>query len=358
MAELILGEVNAISAAEITAEGVRITGAESSVNSSSGLVTQVVRVTDAESSASCTSELLAQGMRISYAAMDVSSEASVSVLAIRIQPAASVLISVANIATNSRLIKYVKAGLSGAATTKTNAHKYKTISGALLAQASVEAYHGERDVKGEMHDYLPRYYDEFAEVETLVKAGANESTRLRAKLSEMLDQFYVESATYGLGRWRGLAGIDDSAARSDVAQRGFINAKLRGVGTVTHTHLKSVVDAFYESEIYDESSDYKVRMKFVNKRGRPANIEDIKQAVDSVIPAHLEPYFEFGYLPWSELDIIKREWAEVDDYTFVTAEDFEWRTLEGVGLPWAQLDAVTAQELGESFDLNGGGNIH
>lgn len=332
MAEILLDEINVISSSDITAQGLRIVSADSSLGVSSEVTTQVIRFRSAGA--------------------DVSNGVSVSVLAVRIQSAKGALSFRAETIAETRLIKYVKTGLSGAASTLTSGHKYKTVSGALMARSTVETYHSDRDIKDEMHDYLPRYYEEFDEVETLVKSGANESVRLQAKLTEILDQFYVDSASYGLNRWRNIADINDEEARSSESQRDFIKAKLRGVGTITPAHLKSVVDAFYESEISEDIGAYKVRIKFADKRGKPRNIGDIERAIDDVIPAHLEPVFDFTYLPWFELDMIKREWAEVVEYTFVDVEEFEWRFLEGEGMPWNQLSEITAEEMEESYYLN------
>jgi hypothetical protein len=217
-------------------------------------------------------------------------------------------------------IKYGRANVQSATTVQANGKKYKTTRAALMASARLEAYQTDRDYQREITDYLPRFYDDFQQVVVMLKTEANEFTRLRALLYEILDQFYVETATYGLNRWESITDIEYIEQRSTISRRHYINAKLRGVGTVTPALLKSIVDAFYTAEIYEEPTDFKVRIKLVGKRGVPKNLEDIEEAVNNVIPAHLQPYFEFTYLPWSEVEEAGLTWEQAEQYT---AEDLE-----------------------------------
>jgi Uncharacterised protein conserved in bacteria (DUF2313) len=217
-------------------------------------------------------------------------------------------------------IKHGRANVQSVTTVQANGKKYKTTSAALTASAKLEAYQTDRDIRQDIVDYLPRYYGDFQQVVEMLKTEANEFTRLRALLYEILDQFYVETATYGLNRWEKITDIEYLEQRSTISRRHYINAKLRGVGTVTPALLKSIVDAFYTAEIYEEPNDFKVRIKLVGKRGVPKNLEDIQAVVNDVIPAHLQPYFEFTYLPWSEVEEAGLTWEQAEQYT---AEDLE-----------------------------------
>jgi Uncharacterised protein conserved in bacteria (DUF2313) len=216
--------------------------------------------------------------------------------------------------------RYAGFGDQSVAAVQVSGHKYKTTGASLSASATLEAYRTDLDIDIYIHDYLPRFYGDFRQVVEMLKTEASEFTRLRALLYEILDQFYVETATYGLDRWESLTDIEYLPQRSIPSRRHYINAKLRGTGTVTPALLKSIVDAFYTSEIYEEPSEYKVRIKLVGKRGVPKNLEDIETAVNDVIPAHLQPYFEFTYLPWSEVESAGLTWEQAEQYT---AEDLE-----------------------------------
>jgi hypothetical protein len=280
--------------AEILAGAIPISGSASSQFNT-------VLIVKSGSSTSATSALTAKPTRLIHSESSTSATSALNVnLVVRIKPGHS--------------------NVQSATVVQVSGHKYKTTRAALTGSVTLEAYQTDRDLQREITNYLPRFYDDFQQVVVMLKTEANEFTRVRAKLNEILDQFYVETATYGLDRWESITDIEYIEERSTISRRHYINAKLRGVGTVTPALLKSIVDAFYTAEIYEEPSDFKVRIKLVGKRGVPKNLEDIEEAVNNVIPAHLQPYFEFTYLPWNEVEEAGLTWEQAEQYT---AEDLE-----------------------------------
>ncbi|MBX6361374.1 MAG: DUF2313 domain-containing protein [Acidobacterium ailaaui] len=223
-------------------------------------------------------------------------------------------------ASNFVVIKYGKSSIKSTVGATASAWKYKTISATITTTAMLEAYQTDRDIAQDMHDYLPRYYDDFKDVVAAIQAEASEFTRIQAKLRELLDQFYVESATFGLDRWESLVGIEHIPQRSEISRRHFIEAKLRGAGTTTLARLNDIVNAFYGFETTELPSENAVNFKLVSRRGIPKNLEDIQAAVNDVIPAHIDPRYEFTYLPWNELEASKMRWSD--------AKEFTWKALE------------------------------
>lgn len=224
-------------------------------------------------------------------------------------------------ASNFVVIKYGKSSINATSGATASARKYKTVSATIMATASLEAYQTDRDISLDMYDYLPKYYDDFKDVTAIIQDEASEFTRVQAKLRELLDQFYVESATFGLDRWESIVGIEHIPQRSEISRRHFIEAKLRGTGTTTLSMLNDIVNAFYGFETTELPSENAVNFKLVGRRGIPKNLEDIQAAVNDVIPAHIEPRYEFTYLPWSELESSGMRWADAENYTSKSLEE-------------------------------------
>lgn len=234
------------------------------------------------------------------------------------KPSASAIVAQRN---KPYLIKYIRGSFSGKATAKgTTKYKYKTVRGALGGNATVEAYQTQRDIPAAVRDFLPVYYRDFDDVSAMLQTTANESTRLHAKINDLLDQFYVNSATGGLLRWNTLTGIEEIPQRSTDSQRHFINAKLRGLGTTTPQTVDSIANSFYECETTERPAEYSVDIKIKGKRGVPKNLEDMDEALEVVMPAHIAHNWEFTYLPWSEVEEAQLIWREADEYT---AEELE-----------------------------------
>jgi len=222
---------------------------------------------------------------------------------------------------NSTLIKYVKSSPNAQAKAVVSAHKYKTISAALKSEGILETYTYDRDVRQTMKDYLPKYYDDLTDVMRMVETQANEVTRIQAKLNELLDQFYVNSATNGLDRWENVTDIEKIAQRSVDSRRNFINAKLRGVGTVTKELINEIVDAFYHAKVEEAPSELTMKITLLGKRGIPKNLEDIDRAVNDVIPAHVGTDYLFTYLTWAEVTEAALVWSEANAYTLKGLEE-------------------------------------
>lgn len=233
-------------------------------------------------------------------------------------PSANATISQRNVL---YLIKYTRGSIGGNATVVgASKYKYKTVRGALGGNATVEAYQTQRDIPAAVRDFLPVYYRDFDDVNAMLQTTANESTRLHAKINDLLDQFYVNSATGGLTRWNTLTGIEEIPQRSTDSQRHYINAKLRGLGTTTPQSVDSIANSFYACETTEKPADYSVDIKIVGKRGIPKNLEDMDAALEAVMPAHIAHNWEFTYLPWSEVTQAGLTWAQADEYT---AEELE-----------------------------------
>lgn len=241
--------------------------------------------------------------------------------AVRIEKAAGDIIIKTPVTARALRLVVTKADCPAESASVATAWKYKTSGASMTAMALTEAYRTDRDVAQDMSDYIPWYYDDFGQVQAVNKTEAAEAIRLQAKVQELLDQFYVESATFGLDRWETLVGIEHIPQRSEISRRHFIEAKLRGAGTTTLAMLNDIVNAFYGFETTELPSENAVNFKLVSRRGIPKNLEDIQAAVNDVIPAHIEPRYEFTYLPWNEVETAGLTWEQAETYTWEGLEE-------------------------------------
>ncbi|KQC48545.1 phage portal protein [Geobacillus sp. Sah69] len=149
-----------------------------------------------------------------------------------------------------------------------------------------------------MFGYIPREYEDYRESRAIVKTEAAEFEALNAKIADVLAQFFVDTATWGLSHWERICGIPIDESKPVEQRRSVIKSKLRGIGTVTVDLIKNVAEAYYngEVEVIEQPSLYTVKIKFVGKLGVPPNLADIQNALRGIIPAHLAIDFEFSYL--------------------------------------------------------------
>lgn len=178
-----------------------------------------------------------------------------------------------------------------------------------------------------MLGYLPPYYDASKVMRAILQAQGSELDKFRYALDDILAQFFVETATWGLDTWERELGIPKIAGKPDAERRSNIIAKLRGIGTVTIATIKNVAESFFGGRVevtdrqtaytYDVYRDipndpYTFTIFFADIYGVPPNIDDLKRVIEEIKPAHLAVVYKYNYLIWATLDNQALTWDALD----------------------------------------------
>lgn len=92
-------------------------------------------------------------------------------------------------------------------------------------------------------DYVPPYYDELLESTELLSAEDVEFARLNASIDDLLLQFNVSTATWGLREWERILGITPPVGATTEMRRARILAKLRGAAPATYANMLAIINA-------------------------------------------------------------------------------------------------------------------
>jgi uncharacterized protein YmfQ (DUF2313 family) len=167
-------------------------------------------------------------------------------------------------------------------------------------------------------DFLPKYYTESDEVIAIQNGFQIESEILRTAQEDLLNQLFVETATWGLTYWEKYLGIQVDISKDIAYRRSNIIAKIRGSGTTTIDLIKTVASSYSngEVEIMEHPSNYSFEIKFTGTRGIPPNMEDLQYAIERIKPAHLTVTYTFTYNTWGMVsdylwsDVSNKTWSE------------------------------------------------
>lgn len=176
----------------------------------------------------------------------------------------------------------------------------------------------------EMLSYLPPYYETSRVMRSILQAEGAEFDKLREALDETLNQFFVNTATWGLDQWEEELGLPITPDQLDAERRDKIISRLRGYGTATIYIVKNVAESYDKGaiDIVEDHAAYTITVHFVDTTGVPPNLDDLKAAVRAVVPAHLDILYEFNYFLWQELD--QKMWS--------------WDVLDSLALQWSELE--------------------
>ena len=172
----------------------------------------------------------------------------------------------------------------------------------------------------EMLSYLPEYYADSRVMQTLLETEGKEFDSLNLALNDevsgngILQQFFVPTATWGLDIWEQELGLPVSPDQPVSERRDKIISRIRGFGTATIGITKKVAESYDKGQInvIEDFQRYNIILRFVDTAGVPPNIDDLKAAVRTVVPAHIEINYEYNYMLWMDLDELNWTWEHLD----------------------------------------------
>ena len=142
---------------------------------------------------------------------------------------------------------------------------------------------------------LPSFYDN-----DITKSIQNsldiESSSINENLEELLNQFFVNSATYGLDNWESMLGISKNNF-DYVTRRENIKAKMRSRGTTTISVIKNICEAYSNGivDIIVDHEHYSFIIDFVGTIGIPKAFAELDKTIEEIKPAHLAHSYKINY---------------------------------------------------------------
>ena len=134
--------------------------------------------------------------------------------------------------------------------------------------------------------YLPQFLAEDPTFKNVQDTLSWEHEQYRLKIIDILKQFFVETATWGLADWERVFDLHPAASDSYAERRGQLKAKIQGAGTITLKTMDDLVnsvvpakDAVFVENVAPGVCRVDVQLAI--------NLTQIRQIVDTYKPAHL-----------------------------------------------------------------------
>ena len=141
-----------------------------------------------------------------------------------------------------------------------------------------------------------------------------EADLINDEVENTLNQFFVDSATYGLDYWEKMLGI--SKNNNDIqTRRENIKAKMRSRGTTSIEVIKNICEAYSygEVEIVVDHSNYSFEINFIGSRGGPKACAELDKTIKEIKPCHLAHSYKFNYNTHADLSKFTHE--QLANYT-------------------------------------------
>ena len=172
--------------------------------------------------------------------------------------------------------------------------------------------------KIDLTKYVPTFISEISEMKAIYDVQGTELGSLLYYSKDLLNQFFINTATWGLIYWEDEYGIDTNLDMNYEDRRTVLKAKKRGQGTTTKEMIKNVAESFSGGEvnIIEDNANNSFIVKFIGIKGIPKNMEAFKNMLEDIKPAHLGYVFEYTYTVWNVLKEKNLTWISSEVKTW------------------------------------------
>lgn len=278
---------------------------------------------------------------------------------------------------NIRRIDGVSYSGNGTVTLKANLWRWHTAKvNTMKVESKMEMFiYDQRDIGFNMQQYIPRYYKDSTHAQAIFNTEVSESVRLHASAIDVLNQFYIQTATWGLDRWEELFDIETDYSISFDDRRSSLLERIEGYYLITPQILTGITwkHPMYGSEIIQDFPNYKVTIKITEIRAiqeslDPKKFQKFINKIRALIPAHLQLEIDFTWAPWGEFldadirwgDVSSNNWNELKTQyyskpLYIMEENPTWDEVQAdqqmFGMTWDQFDQTDSNKLNDLEDF-------
>lgn len=171
--------------------------------------------------------------------------------------------------------------------------------------------------------YQPDYYKDSKVMDNINNANATELNLLNTAIINVYNNGFVDTADSDtLARLENELGLPIANNYNIDYRRTKIYSKKKGQGTITPIQIENIAESFENGnvDVIQNYSNYSFTIKFVGSKGVPPNLDDLKNIIEELKPAHLNAVYEFTYLTWGEFDNYNKTCVEWDALNLTCSE--------------------------------------
>lgn len=161
---------------------------------------------------------------------------------------------------------------------------------------------------------VPDYHYASEQSRALIESLEDASVEAKAALEDVMAQFFINTATWGLALWEEQVGIVTDNSLSLETRRAAILQKLVASGNTTADMIRGLAETItgYEAKV-EVNDDYSFSLSFWGETNALADIdvEELKTIVEQIKPAHLR--FVITGITWADLESVNMTWSYFDE---------------------------------------------
>ena len=157
----------------------------------------------------------------------------------------------------------------------------------------------------ELTQYVPKRYWGNDEVQKLIYEKLTDRLNwLEGIFEEIVNNAYIKDMDdESLSKLEKEFKIKPDGEMTLEDRKDFLLSILRGIGVTNVEKLKTIAKTYEcgDIEVIQNYSSYSIIIKFVSILGIPKRLNDLKKAIEKVVPCHLGISYEFKYNTLNDL---------------------------------------------------------
>ena len=157
----------------------------------------------------------------------------------------------------------------------------------------------------ELTQYVPKRYWDNDEVQKLIyEKLSNRLNWLEGIFEEIVNNAYIKDMDdESLSKLEKEFKIKPDGEMTLEDRKDFLLSILRGIGVTNVEKLKTIAKTYEcgDIEVIQNYSSYSIIIKFVSILGIPKRLNDLKKAIEKVVPCHLGISYEIKYNTLNDL---------------------------------------------------------
>ena len=145
-----------------------------------------------------------------------------------------------------------------------------------------------RNDKVDISQYLPKFLAKDKVMFHMLAAYSAQHEKQRLILDDLSNQFFVQTATWGLAEWERLVGIETDESRRLEDRRTDVLSRLRPPESVTESFLTKLVNQYVSDQqaaVLSHPESYSIDILYHG--GQVLDYAKLRDAVNTYIPAHI-----------------------------------------------------------------------
>ena len=151
----------------------------------------------------------------------------------------------------------------------------------------------------ELTQYVPKRYWGNDEIQKLIYEKLTDRLNwLEGIFEEIVNNAYIKDMNEeALTRIEKEFKIKSDSEMTLEERKEYLLSILRGIGVTNVEKLKNIAKSYEcgDIEVIQNYSSYSIIIKFVSVKGIPKRVDDLRKAIEEVIPCHLGVSYEFKY---------------------------------------------------------------